>query len=131
MPFVRKFNIDKIIEDMETNNRLKHIKFNRYNNNYRNRFTNKIYGKQIKVINYTYTRTNVWSDNNHLCKTNYYKKIIKKCRDGCFMELEVGLSLKTIKEQKYYGTYIFGSINENPYIKHTDGRRNKYSSPFN
>ena len=68
----------------------------------------KIYGKQIKVINYTYTRTNVWSDNNHLCKTNYYKKIIKKCRDGCFMELEVGLSLKTIKEQKIlWNLYIW------------------------
>ena len=48
MPFIRKFNIDKIIEDMQTNNRLKHIRFNRFNNNHKSKHHNKLFGKQIK-----------------------------------------------------------------------------------
>ena len=41
------------------------------------------------------------------------------------MEHEIGPS-KSLAEHKIKGTYLFGSINENTYIKHTDGQRNKY-----
>lgn len=127
--FIRNFDIKKVISDMQKNPNLKHIRFNK-------RITEKKpinmdrksgeeyapYGIQFECDNYTYTQTPGWSDNNHIVPTEYYKDIIlPECQDGRVMERH----FKLAKDHTKYGTYIFGKINENPYILHLDGRNTK------
>jgi hypothetical protein len=125
LPFIKKFDIQKVIYDMEENNNIKYVRFNRRINikaGFDN--LNDLFGKQVKQENYTYTRTPAWSDQNHLCLTRYYSDIVmKECHDGCFMEQI--LHGKNINEElhKKYGTYLFGELNYPQVIKHTDGRK--------
>ena len=124
--FIRKFNIQNIINDMNDNPKLKHIRFNK-RKNIKSVFDNQsdLFGKQIKCNNYTYTRTPGWSDNNHICLSNYYRNIIlKECEDGSYMEKILWNKPQNIKKHKKYGTYIFDVLNSEPYIKHIDGRNN-------
>jgi hypothetical protein len=124
-PFIRKFNVNKIINDMEKNPELKHIRFNkRKTTKVKTDAWNNLFGKKIKCKNYNYIRTPSWSDNNHICPTEYYKDIVlKKCSDGKPMEHFLIRKSKNKKIHKKYGTYIFGKLNEDPYILHTDGRK--------
>jgi len=122
-PFIRDFEIEKIIEDMETNPELKHVRFNkRANIRYGSNEINNLFGKELISHNYTYTRTPSWSDNNHLCQTDYYRNIILKgCKGNC-MEGRLMFKQKTKKDHKKYGAYLFGKKNEPAYIFHTDGK---------
>jgi hypothetical protein len=125
--FIRKFNINKIMKDMDKNIILKHIRFNKRKTIKKGcDRLNNLFGKKIKCDNYNYIRTPGWSDNNHLCPTKYYKNVIlKECKDGEPMEKYlIKKSINKIIHQRY-GTYIFGNLNEEPYIYHSDGRQNK------
>jgi glycosyltransferase involved in cell wall biosynthesis len=125
-PFIRDFEIEKIIEDMETNLELKYVRFNkRANIKFRSNALNNLFGKEVRSHNYTYTRTPSWSDNNHLCRTDYYRNIVMKgCKRNC-MEGRLTLKQKTMKDHKKYGTYLFGKRKESAYIYHTNGRSMK------
>ena len=127
LPFIRKFNIQKVIYDMEENNNLKHVRFNKRKNYKRGTDAlNDLFGLQIKQENYTYTRTPAWSDNNHLCLTKYYNDVVmKECPNGCPMEHRLHGKNKNQELHKKYGTYLFGELNHPQVIKHTDGRRTK------
>jgi hypothetical protein len=86
---------------------------------------NDLFGEQQKGINYFYTRTPCWSDQNHICTTAYYRDIIlNECKDGSFMEHRLIDKSKTEEIHKKYGTYIFGPLDEPAYITHTDARKN-------
>lgn len=127
LPFIREFNIPQIIEDMQLNPELKHVRFNKRSNT-KTGFDsiNNLFGKQLISKTHTYTRTPGWSDNNHLCPTAYYRDVIlKECSDGAPMESFIWN--KSINEDTHakYGTYLFGPINEKAYITHIDGRNNK------
>jgi hypothetical protein len=126
LPFIRDFEIGKVIEDMEKKPELKHIRFNkRTNKKVASDALNDLFGKQIVSKNYTYTRTPSWSDQNHLCRSEYYRDIIlKECDDGKFMESYLITKSQTEEIHNKYGTYIFGKLNEPAYIKHIDGRNN-------
>ena len=126
LPFVRDFEINKVIEDMKNNPELKHIRFNkRANVKLASDALNDLFGKQVESKNYIYTRTPSWSDQNHLCRSEYYRDIIlKECNDGRFMESYLISKSKTEEIHNKYGTYIFGGLNEPRYIKHIDGRNN-------
>lgn len=126
LPFVNYFDIHKVIEDMKNNPELKHVRFNKRKNiKAVSDALNDLFGKQINSINYTYTRTPSWSDQNHLCLSEYYRNIIlKECSDGTFMENY--LIKRSVNEDIHskYGTYLFGKLNEDAYINHTDARKN-------
>jgi GTP:adenosylcobinamide-phosphate guanylyltransferase len=126
LPFIRDFEINKVIEDMNHNPKLKHVRFNkRANIKAASDALNNLFGKQIVSKNYTYTRTPSWSDNNHLCLSDYYRDIIlKECDDGKAMEQYLIKKSKNNDIHNKYGTYIFDEINKPAYIKHLDGRRN-------
>lgn len=126
LPFIRDFEIEKVIEDMKNNPELKHVRFNkRANKKIASDALNDLFGKQIISNNYTYTRTPSWSDNNHICRSEYYKDIIlKECNDGRPMEAFLISKSKTEEIHNKYGTYIFGKLNEPGYVKHIDGRNN-------
>jgi hypothetical protein len=122
-PFIRDFEIEKIIEDMNHNPELKHVRFNkRANIKFGAESLNNLFGKQVKSTNYTYTMTPGWSDNNHLCRTDYYRNIImKECKRASCMEGRLMFKQKTMKLHNKYGTYLFGKIKEHAYIYHADG----------
>jgi hypothetical protein len=127
LPFVRGFEINKIIEDMDEQLEIKCLRFNKRRNIKVgwDRISN-IFGQQIVCKNYTYTRTPAWSDNNHLCTTEYYKDIVlAECKDGTAMEHTLGQKAKTESGHKKYGPYIFGAYGEENVIKHIDGRHTK------
>jgi len=125
LPFVNKFSIEKVIEDMEKNTELKHVRFNRRDNiKYGFDALNNLFGKETQSKNYVYTRTPGWSDQNHLCLAEYYKNLVlRQCEDGKPMEKQ--LHKKTTNEEIHniYGTYLFGGLNQPKFIKHTDGRK--------
>lgn len=123
LPFIRSFEIEKAIEDMKNNPEIKHIRFNkRANINHPRDAFNELFGYQNKSINYTYTRTPQWSDQNHICLSSYYRNLIlKECNDGTYISKCVDRKSTTAKIHKKYGTYIFGPINEPAFIYHTDG----------
>ena len=125
LPFVRDFEIEKVINDMKKNPELKHVRFNkRANTKTSSDALNDLFGKEIKSQNYTYIRTPCWSDNNHLCSSEYYRDIIlKECKDGKPMEYYLIKKSTTEEIHNHYGTYIFDEINKPSYIKHIDGRR--------
>lgn len=126
-PFIRDIEIENIIEDMESNPELKYVRFNkRANIKFSSNAINNLFGKELKSHNYTYTRTPSWSDNNHLCKTNYYRNLILKgCKRNC-MESRLMFKQKTEKDHRKYGAYLLGKKNEPAYIYHTDGHSMKH-----
>ena len=133
LAFSRKFNIKKIIKDMEKNKELKHVRFNKRRNIKYKWDDDNLFGNVLKCNYYNYTSTGAWSDLNHLTTLDYYKNIImKECNDGISMEWKYrdkinNVNLINDKEtHKKYGTYIFGDINNKSMIDNLDGRRNKY-----
>jgi hypothetical protein len=127
LPFIIEFDIQKIIYDIEENDNIKYVRFNkRKNTNIGFDSINNLFGLEEKQTNYTYTRTPVWSDNNHLCLTSYYTDIImKECTNGTFMEKILQGKNKDEETHKRYGTYLFGELNHHQVIKHTDGQKSK------
>ena len=126
LPFIDYFDINKVIEDLEINKNIKHVRFNKRKNTkdgFDNKVDNDLFGLNIKSKNYTYTRTPGWSDNNHLCLTDYYKNIVlKEVNDGEFMEKILNDKITSKEKHDKYGTYLFGPVNHKQMIKHTDGR---------
>jgi len=135
LPFIRDVYIDKVIEDMEKYPDIKHLKFARANNQNLKNSTwdnkNNTYGYKTYKNNYKYTSVDSWSDNNHLCKLEYYEDIVlKECPDGVPMESILNDKIKNKEDQLYYGTYILGNKDyEEPYITHSDGAETWGNNP--
>ena len=124
LPFIKKFNIQKIILDMIKFPKLKHIRFNKRNNikegfDKRNNIFNYIKLKN----NYEYMSTPGWSDQNHLTYKEYYENIVlSECQNGTFMENFLNGKINNLTDHNKYGTFLFGKFNDTATIKHTDGR---------
>ena len=113
---------------MSENPLLKHVRFNKRKNSkvYSDAFNN-LFGFQLKCTHNTYTRTPSWSDNNHLCKSSYYKEVVlTECKDGLPMEKVLMKKSKNKELHEKYGTFIFGPLGHSRIIKHLDGRRLKF-----
>ena len=122
LPFVSAFHIYHVIEDMENNSSIKHVRFNRRNSiKAKWDAQSDLFGKQIQGKNYQYTRTGSWSDQNHLSTVEYYQSIVlKEVADGTFMESV--LNERSHQNHERYGTYIFGELNFPAMIQHIKGR---------
>jgi len=133
LPFCKSFDINSILEDMETYPQLKHIRFNKRHN--------KMLGWDIDKIgfwnnynikgNHNYISTLCWSDNSHLTRLSYYKNfVMKNCSDKSLLPsnrtgghcMENYLN-KHRNIENHYGTYVYGTIDESKYIIHIDGRK--------
>ncbi len=131
MPFYEKeINIHKIMEDMDRNPKLKHVRFNKRSNIPRgfDGENKALFGKQEKEKNYTYTRTGGWSDNNHICLASYYRKIVfPRCKPRGFMEKFLNGTHKrgsgNNKMNPIFGTYLYGPRKQEPQIWHKNGRK--------
>lgn len=125
LPFIRDFKVDKIISDMEENPKIKHVRFNK-RKNIKLIFDsiNDLFGHEVDCKNYTYTRTPAWSDQNHICLTTYYNDLIlHECKDGNFMEEQIHGKSTDEESHSKWGTYLLGANEEEPYIKHLDGKK--------
>ena len=126
-PFTQNIYIHKVIQDMEKNSKLKNVRFNQFNNNqiigWEKDFNkHNLYNKHKINSNYNYLSTGNWSDNNHICSTEHYNKVIlSMCKDKTAMERNFfGIE----RDEKYiekFGTFIFGDMNTKKLINHLDG----------
>jgi len=83
-PLIRDFKIEDILEDMDLDETIKHIRFGIGGMEpgsgdliwplYDGR--NDLFGKEKRCKNYTYTRTPFWSEQPHVCKTSYYTDFV-------------------------------------------------------
>lgn len=123
LPFVRQFDASSIIDDMENLSYLKYVRFNKNSNVDGNGCDS--FREQIKRNN-NYIKTNCWSDNNHICKADYYNSLIlKEAPDGVPMEAVIAWEAYKNENFEKYQTYVYGEMNEPQYIKHTDGKFSK------
>lgn len=126
-PFIQKIDIHKVIEDMEKDSKLKNVRFNQFNNNqiigWEKDFNkHNLYNKYKINQNYKYFSTPNWSDNNHICSTEHYNKVIlSMCKDKTPMERNFfGIE----RDEKYiekFGTFIFGDMSTKKFLNHLDG----------
>ena len=123
-PFIQKTDIHKVIEDMKSMPKLKYIRFNKRNNIKKDcDYDNKnFFNKYNLEGNNNYVSTLCWSDNNHLTTKKYYEEVVLKiCKDQTFME-QILNKINNIETHDKFGTYIYGNLNEKPYIKHLNGK---------
>ena len=127
LPFVRSLEIQNVMEDMISHPELQHVRFNkRANIRAGLDAIHDLFGKQVQATHSWYTRTPCWSDNNHLCRSEYYRTIVlQECKDGKPMESYLMRKSRTEEIHSKYGTYLFGGLGEPQYIHHTDGRHSK------
>lgn len=117
---IKEVDADKIISDMEQNNKLKHVRFNKRDNVKAGWDNTKLFASEIINLNYNYLLTESWSDQNHFTTKDYYlENILSNVNDGVFMENVMNKICKG--KHSEYGTYIFGNLNEERYIVHIDG----------
>lgn len=131
--FVEEIAIKDCIEAMNAFEHIKHIRFNRQANypyvfdcdpkkrikNYRE----ESYKIQAQSRELTLIKTLGWSDNNHLCKTKYYRDVVSKLigKRRTFPEHPCNLASDKILH-KLFGTYIYGGLGKEGVIQHLDGR---------
>jgi hypothetical protein len=119
--FVKKINVESILEDMKNNPELKHVRFNKRDNIKAGWDNTPLFAsKIIKGNNNSYIFTESWSDQNHIAKSEYYRSIVlKEVNDVVFMES----LLNNISKGNHnkYGTYIYGDLNDKNVIVHLDG----------
>ena len=126
-PFIQKVDIHKVIEDMEKDSKLKNVRFNQFNNNqiigWEKDFNkHNLYNKYKINRNYKYLSTGNWSDNNHICSTEHYNKVLlSMCKDKTPMERNFFGIERNEKYIEKFGTFIFGDMSTKKFINHLDG----------
>jgi len=113
--FIKDLPIKRIITVMESNAKIKHVRFNRRKNIVSGR---DIQLKQIKSGDLFFLKTDNWSDNNHITTADYYRKIV-------FPRI---VNKKTYPENvlrkfnrinpEVCGTFIYGEIKADQTIVH-------------
>ena len=117
---VKEINVDKVIDDMEKNSKLKHIRLNKRANQKSGWDNTDLFASEIIKQNYNYILTEAWSDQNHFTTKDYYlKNVLSNVEDGTFMENVMDNICKG--HHSTFGTYLFGKIDEERYIAHIDG----------
>ncbi len=130
LPFVRPCPVHRVIQAMSSNSEIQHVRFNRFPSAYagadastpkRRRFL-KSYEFETPSGSVTLIRTLIWSDNNHLCRTEYYRNTILPLIGRRKRPPEIVSGLVSRRTHKIFGTYVFADSLEEPMISHLDGR---------
>jgi hypothetical protein len=131
LPFIKRIEVDQILETMESQLMLKHVRFNlRENQPYAfDAFPKKrklCYQEEVFELNgraHHFVKTIGWSDNNHLCHVDYYRRIVFPLVGKRRVAPEHVMNLISIPSfHERLGTYIFGGLGDSPAIKHLDGK---------
>ena len=130
--FIQDIDICNIIEDMRKLSELKYVRFNiRANIKAGSDAQNDLFGKQLIGQNCTYTRTPSWSDQNHLCKSDYYKEVVFKYGGDTFPETTLYYRSTTEANHSLFGTYIYGPVDHPAVIHNMDGQNYKRTTMRN
>jgi hypothetical protein len=133
LPFVREVNLAELIGLLSRNPQVKHVRFNlRRNQPYgfdcHPRFRSMYYRQKTFDTGYqessvSLVRTLGWSDNNHVCRTDYYTNKVFPLvgRRKIAPEHVMNLVVWPFTHHKF-GTFIYGPINDPPFLKHLDGK---------
>ena len=121
----RPFDITNLIKSMDQNLNLKHVRLNRFYNE-ANHWDGQVDEVIIGGSDVPLIRCFGWSDNDHIARTDYYRNFVfPKIEWNGAMEWFLHDPQKIKEDHLSYGTYIYGSLNESPYIYHLDGRHFK------
>lgn len=152
LPFVRDVDVTRVSADMEwSGHLLKHVRFGQWRNDPRGDDNSALYGRSIAAQRYTYTRSNRWSDQNHVTTLAYYKRIIfplleqaerggyERCQAthgkaasnrARFMEDCINPLVHADGEIAHgvvYGTYLFGGQGAPAMLEHLNARKISFS----
>ena len=106
---------------------LKHVRFNKRNNIKQGWDNTPLYASKKVNGNYTYIMTEAWIDQNHICRTSYFKDtVLGRCDRPTFMENI--LNRKAKGKHNEFGTFILGDINEKNKIVHLDGAESRHGN---
>jgi hypothetical protein len=137
LPFVRHVNLSALLDVMESNPEIKHVRFNkrenfaaawdanddrfRINPISRSQFFSEVRARsshgEVSLV-----QTLAWTDQNFLCRTAYVRDIVSPlvARLRCFPERVLN-PLNTESTHLFFGTYVWGPLGAPPAIKHSDG----------
>jgi len=132
LPFVRSVDLDSVLDVMNSYEQVKHVRFNKRSNiavGYdgltpvdaaffeEERFLAANSTKSLSLV-----RTSAWSDNNHVCRKDYYGQVVQPIVGGMRLPPESINFLNSPLTHGYFGTYIYGPISGEAVIRHLDGR---------
>lgn len=115
LPFIRDIPLLTILDHMNNDTNLKYVRFNRR--------INEIYGFDSELSSYViqgvnYLKVNNWTDNNHLMKTENYRKYILPNIRGKMTFPENVIAPLNLKNPEVFGTFLFGKYGEPNVILH-------------
>jgi len=131
LAFVRPVDLPGLVRGMARRPDIRHVRFNKTENapttwdgepaGRRRFFTEEVLAAGAGDIRLT--RTIGWSDNNHLCRADYYRHVILPLvRDRCIHPEHAANLAASPRMHDLLGTYIFGGLGEPPVLHHLDGR---------
>ena len=135
---VKPVDVTNLIKSMEENPDIKHVRLNRlFNrpNRYDRGFEQYTTGTSYVPL----CTTQGWSDNDHFSPVSYYKDFVfaKVGRRHLPMEKVLHRLRRWLqqKDAEYayhaFGTFIYGSHGDSPYLLHLDGKTWKSALEFN
>lgn len=129
--FLREIDLRQVIEAMTVRSDIKHVRFNKNENAPRVWDCDpprraKFFTEECVPTprgNVFFTRTIGWSDNNHLCRTDYYRNVILPLvgTRRIFPEHAANLAASH-RVHDVLGTYIYGGLGEPATLVHLDGQ---------
>ncbi len=137
LPFVREVPLGNLMAVMRDRSHIKHVRFN-INPLTRMNWDAEYECADVRIdrrgfitqerfsasgVEVPLLRTLAWSDNNYVCSTQYLNQVVFPLVGSYRTPPEHVLNpLGTPERHHVLGTYIFGEIDELPYIAHLDGR---------
>lgn len=138
LAFVRHYDIEHLLLTMNSNPGLKHVRFNKRATlpvaaDVRGPGRLEIFGAADLVEGSSdVVQTALWSDNNHVASTSYYRSIVfplignhRSFMETCFEPID------SPNRHQVFGTFIAGAMGDPPMITHLDGRRTALSLEVN
>ena len=136
LPFIRHVDLAKLIEFMETNSEIKHVRFSKSQEPYLwdvdPRYRKKYFLEHHFAkdgLELVLTKTLGWTDNNYLCTKEYFEKVVFPItrHEKIFPESAMNLASSRFTKN-LFGNWRYGGIDDGPYIEHTNGRGESDSS---
>lgn len=137
LKFTRPVDLAKILENMATQNQVRHLRFNKnhktvvdWDAEYEYRKKTKSRREFIEEVlvgespeAFPAVQTLAWSDNNYLCQREYLTTTVFRLTGKHRVPPEHLLNpLGKPKNHRILGTFIYGHIDDPPAIAHLDGR---------
>lgn len=126
---VKPLDLDGLVAAMDENHNIKHVRLNSgmnllgKSNSYDRLIDDCIEGG----TSFPLLRTGGWSDNDHIARKDYYEEFVMPTigEEATFMEhimnqLEMKDLGEDINRHTKYGTYLYGTFEEGPFIYHLD-----------